>query len=146
MKPWLEEQNSPATSQRMLRSNRNETGQGMECPLQPRKWMRGENLPPRCQAQGDEKETEQRNPFCNKMVAWLYASLNTEELSPHTYCLQEVLSVSSLGSILLSHSPAYLSFSSVAQLHKASFACLLIGSPKYPVATIQVPQKKRASW
>lgn len=36
LKLWLEEQSGPATSQRMLRSSRNETGQGMECLLQPR--------------------------------------------------------------------------------------------------------------
>lgn len=99
---------------------------------------------------GNEKETEQRNPFYNTMGAWLYASLNSEKCFPYTYCLgsQEVLSVSSgLGSIFLSHSPACFlsSLSPVPQLHKVSFACLLTRSPKYPVVIIQVPLKRRAT-
>lgn len=59
------------------------------------------------------------------MLAWRYASLNTEEHSPHTYCLPEVLSVSSLGSILLSHIPAYLlSFFQSCSPATRGFLCL----------------------
>lgn len=96
----------------------------------------------------DEKETQQRNPYNGDLALFFFKLwiMSPPHLLPSVS--QEFLSVSSsLGcSTFLSHSPiSFLSLSPVLQLCKVSFACLLIRSPEYPVAIIQVQLTRRAT-